>query len=212
MAPTDSPSEICALRDGTEVVIRPIGPADAELLKRGFEQLSPRSRYRRFFTAKPSLSAKEVRYLTEVDQVDHVALGAMRHQADGREEGLGIARYIRDAVDREVAEPALAVVDAVQGLGLGALLLDRLASAAIARGVRSFQCSVLAENESMKQLFQELSPGVTVTGTGFGLVELLVPLPPDIRQSPLHQLLSQAASEAIEVRLGPRHRALLDDG
>lgn len=79
-----------ALRDGTRVVIRPIRPEDKEALLRGFEQLSEHSRYRRFFTDKGRLSPAELRYLTEVDQVDHVALAAA---TEDESRGLGVARF-----------------------------------------------------------------------------------------------------------------------
>ena len=39
------------LKDGTNVVLRPIQPGDRDELKRGFEHLSSESRYRRFFAA-----------------------------------------------------------------------------------------------------------------------------------------------------------------
>lgn len=49
-------AERVTLRDGTEVVVRPIRADDKELLRRGFLRLSPESRYRRFFAAKHDLS------------------------------------------------------------------------------------------------------------------------------------------------------------
>jgi hypothetical protein len=43
------------LRDGCRVEVRPVSPADAELLLRGFERLSEKSRYRRFLCSIPEL-------------------------------------------------------------------------------------------------------------------------------------------------------------
>jgi hypothetical protein len=65
-------------------------PADKELLRTGFERLSGQSRYARFFTPRTALSDDELRYLTEVDQEDHVAIGAASER-DGEQSGLGVA-------------------------------------------------------------------------------------------------------------------------
>ena len=44
---------------------------------RGFERLSPESRYRRFLAPMPELSEAAVRYLTEIDHHDHEAMIAL---------------------------------------------------------------------------------------------------------------------------------------
>ena len=56
----------------------------------------------RFLSPKRSLSAAELRFLTEVDHHDHEAIGALS-PADGR--GVGIACYIRAPGD-PTADPA----------------------------------------------------------------------------------------------------------
>jgi hypothetical protein len=105
-----------ALRDGSLVLIRPVQPADTALLADGFTRLSARSRWMRFLSAKRELSLAELRYFTHIDHHDHEAIGAA-DWADGR--GVGLARYIRDAVDRRAADLAVTVIDAWQGRGLG---------------------------------------------------------------------------------------------
>jgi hypothetical protein len=65
------------LRDGTRVSVRPIRPSDAALLSAGLAHLSPESARRRFLAPKPRFTLAELRYLTEVDHVDHVALVAV---------------------------------------------------------------------------------------------------------------------------------------
>ena len=54
--------------------------SNTQLLLRGFERLSPESRYRRFLVALPELSAEKVRYLTEIDHHDHEAIIALDEQ------------------------------------------------------------------------------------------------------------------------------------
>jgi hypothetical protein len=47
---------------------------DRDLLLRGFNRLSPESRYRRFLVPIADLSESAIRYLTEVDHHDHEAM------------------------------------------------------------------------------------------------------------------------------------------
>jgi len=72
------------LRDGSEVLIRPIRGADAPALADGFARLSARTRHLRFLTGKRELTPKELRYLTEVDHHDHEALAAADNVAVAR--------------------------------------------------------------------------------------------------------------------------------
>jgi RimJ/RimL family protein N-acetyltransferase len=139
-------------RASAAVRIRPIRPDDAELLRDGFARLSPESRRLRFFVAKKALSAAEVRYLTEVDHHDHEALVAV-DRFSGR--GLAVARYIRDRVDHDAADVAVAVVDEWQGRGLGTALVTRLAARARCEGVHRFTATVLEHNHGARRLLSK---------------------------------------------------------
>src|SRR5215510_13319274 len=108
--------------------------------------MSPQSRYLRFFTPKACLTEDELRYLTEIDQERHFALGAST--VDERD-GLGVARFIRLDGEPGVAEAAIAVVDEMHGQGLGSLLFMRLVAAARERGVERVRCEVLGSNLAM---------------------------------------------------------------
>ena len=61
-------------RDGSGVLIRQARSAGAALLAGGFRRLSPRSRWMRFLGGKSTLTATELRYLTDVDHHHHEAL------------------------------------------------------------------------------------------------------------------------------------------
>jgi GNAT superfamily N-acetyltransferase len=133
---TPSTGEVVALgapivlRDGSRIRLRQGHSSDKQLLLRGFERLSPESRYRRFLAAMPELSEEKVRYLTEIDHHDHEAIIALDERTG---EGIGVARYIRDPERRDAAEVAVTVIDDWQGRGLGTLLLDRCSAPARAR-------------------------------------------------------------------------------
>ena len=142
------------LRDGSAVLIRPVQPADAPLVARGFARLSLKSRQQRFLTPKQELSPAELRYLTDIDHHDHEALGAVS-RADGR--GVGVARYVRRAEDPRTAEIAVTVVDDWQGRGLGAELLARLSDRARQEGICRFTALVAAENAAVRGLLRSAS-------------------------------------------------------
>ena len=164
--------EHAELRDGTRVLLRLLRPTDKELLRTGFEQLSPESRYARFFTPKTSLTEDELRYLTDIDHEDHVAIGAAVER-DGAEIGLGVARFIRFADRPEAAEAALVVADEAQRRGLGRLLLRRLIAAARERGIQRFRFEVLSSNPGMATLIAEIAPDRTVkTAAGEMSIEI----------------------------------------
>ena len=171
--------ERATLRDGSHVVLRLIAPEDKDTLRRGFDKLSPESRYARFLVPKSRLTDDELRYLCEVDQESHFALGAIREEGDGHGEpiGLGIARFIRlPGVEPPTAEAAIAVADEIHGQGLGRLLLLRLAAAAEERGIQRFRCEVLGSNASMKALIDQLAPEHS-TDVGGGIMSIDFPIP-----------------------------------
>jgi RimJ/RimL family protein N-acetyltransferase len=162
-----------ALRDGSKVLIRQVQPADGPLLADGFARLSDRSRRLRFLARKEQLSAAELRYFTDVDHHDHEALGAL-DQADGR--GVGVARYVRDAEDRQAAEIAVTVVDDWQGRGLGTELLARLSGRARSEGIHRFTALVADDNAAMAGLLRNMS--ASLVGRSPGTVEYEITLMP----------------------------------
>lgn len=196
------------LRDGTPVVIRLVTPEDRVLLARGFAKLSANSRYARFLVPKVSLSDDELAYLTEIDQQNHFALGAIHEAGDGHGEaiGAGIARFVRLPTEHAIAEAAIAVADDLQGRGLGKLLFLRLCAAASERGIERFRCELLATNTQMLSLLESVSGERTaLTDGGVTTIDLVLPdvTPTEPPTSPPprstgYNLLRAAAKNAIE--------------
>lgn len=143
------------LANGDLVVVRPVRASDKPGLSRGLTRLSPDSVHRRFFSPKSGFSGSELRYLTEVDGRDHVALVAVLAAEPGTIVASG--RWVRDPDDRAVAEMAIVVADGVQGQGLGTILGRALADAARDRGVTRFTAVMLADNEAALRLFRSIS-------------------------------------------------------
>jgi GNAT superfamily N-acetyltransferase len=150
------------LRDGSTVSIRPVRAGDATLLAEGFSRLSVTSRWLRFMMAKPTLTAAEVRYFTDVDQHEHVALGAI-DVVDGR--GVGVVRYVRDRAHRTTAEFALTVIDEWHRRGLGLELMKRLVERAERNSVDALIGLVAAENTAMIKLLRKLDADVELVSS-----------------------------------------------
>jgi RimJ/RimL family protein N-acetyltransferase len=183
------------LRDGREIVVRPIQPDDRAELAAGMRRLSPESRYRRFFTPTSELTESQLTYLTEVDHHDHEALVAVE---PGTEHGIGVARFIRSPEDSERAEVAVAVADSWQGQGVATALLDRLAERARAEGVRRFSAEILSDNRPMLELIEEVGP-ITTKQRDHGSVEVEVELPPEGIGAELRETLRAAARGLLRV-------------
>jgi RimJ/RimL family protein N-acetyltransferase len=143
------------LPDGRPYVLRPIAPEDKPLLRWGIANASAETLHRRFLGPKPRLSAAELRYLTEVDMVDHVALVAVLR--DRSDELLGVGRWVRDRARPDQAEVAVLIGDAVQGMGVGTILGLALADAARERGIARLTATMLAGNAPAQALFRRIS-------------------------------------------------------
>ena len=167
------------LSPGIDVLIRQIQPEDKGLLTQGFGQLSTQSRYQRFFSSIESLTERDLKYLTEIDHVNHEALIAIDPDSGDL---IAVARYVRlepeESTDIVAAEVAVIVIDEWQGKGLGSILLERLVERARAAGIEQFLALVLSSNDDARHLFENLLPGQSKTRTGDpGQVEIEIALP-----------------------------------
>jgi L-amino acid N-acyltransferase YncA len=125
-------------------------------LQAGFEELSETSRYYRFHSGMRRLPEGMLRYLTEVDGIDHVALVAFEVGASDATAGVGVARFVRDRAAPTTAELAVTVLDRAQGRGVGRRLLAELGEAARARGIHTFKMTVISGNQRARRLLASL--------------------------------------------------------
>jgi GNAT superfamily N-acetyltransferase len=174
-----------------------IRPDDKQLLHEGFLRLSPETRYLRFHGVKTDLTDAELRYLTEIDGVHHVAIGAI-----AADEGIGVARLIELPAEPGVAESAITVADGWQGRGLGRILFDRIMAAASERAIRCIRCHVLGSNQPMQELLRALGDTRTSIEQGVATIEVALPTISAPRESGLYELLRLAAKRVLSFR-GP---------
>ncbi|MEU6742984.1 bifunctional acetate--CoA ligase family protein/GNAT family N-acetyltransferase [Streptosporangium sandarakinum] len=136
------------LSDGGTAHVRPIHPADADLLRAFYSRLSAESIYFRFFGPRPRLSDREIAWFTNVDYTDRVALIATIGT-----EMVAVIRY--DRIDPAEAEVAFLVEDAHQGRGVASVLLEHLAATARERGISRFVADVLPANQKMMAVLKQ---------------------------------------------------------
>jgi RimJ/RimL family protein N-acetyltransferase len=163
------------LQSGATVLIRPIRADDKRMLSEGLERLSDLSVQRRFLSPKRKFTASELRYLTEVDGRDHVALVA-ETPADPVRRIVAVGRFVRLEEDPEAAEIAIVVADHLQGRGLGSLLGRRLADEARRLGIRRFTATMAAENKPAHRLMSKLTSRLEQRHAGAGVDELVLDL------------------------------------
>lgn len=137
------------LKDGAVVWIRPLLPADREGFRSVIEHFSAESLRRRFFSVGTPSDAM-IRYLTDIDYVDHFAWVAV--DAEEPHEGLASARYVRTEA-HDSAEVAFGTAEEHHGRGLATLLMGAIGVAALEAGVNTLIGHVLEDNNAMRAVF-----------------------------------------------------------
>jgi RimJ/RimL family protein N-acetyltransferase len=148
------------LKDAQSVYVRAIRPDDKETILAGMSQFSEASVYKRFHGPKQGFTEQELRFMTEIDYLYHVAL-VVALKENGQVIGGG--RYIcyDESLPPRRAEVAFAVVDSFQGLGVGSIVLKHLIIIAREVGVGKFEAEVLVENSAMMRVFEKSGPAMT---------------------------------------------------
>jgi len=157
--------------------LRPIHPNDKPALLAGFERLSDESRYQRFLAPMERLTSRQVRYLTEVDHVNHFAWAAGIRSVDGEEIGVGVARYVRHSDDRSAAEAAVVVADDFRQRGIGTLLVEALLEVAHDRDIAEITAFMFAENAAAVRIFERLGSAISPDSPGVLCARLRLPAP-----------------------------------
>src|SRR5215210_3161403 len=143
------------------------------MLTDGLRRLSDESVHRRFLTPKRNFSRTELRYLTEVDGRDHVALVA-EYPAEPVRRLIAVARFVRLADDPHAAEVAITVDDSWQQRGLGSMLSEQLAAEARRLDIRRFTATMAADNLPAHRLMAKLTDQLERHHAGHGVDELVL--------------------------------------
>lgn len=139
------------LRDGTRVLLRPIKPEDEPMwhdLLANCSQESIRFRFRYLF--KETTHEMATRFCF-IDYDREIAIVA-EIEDDQQRQLIGVGRLVADA-DHTNAEYAVLVIDAYQGVGLGALLTDYCLEICKVWGIGTVVAETAPENRRMLEIF-----------------------------------------------------------
>lgn len=139
------------LRDGTEILFRPIKPTDETLLAEMLYSLSPASVRTRYMTQNMRFPHREVQQITNIDYHSDMAIVGTVPSVSG-EHVVAIAQYFLDPKTKS-AEIAFVVLDEWQQKGMGTLLLHYLTQIAKQRNVKRLYAKVLPQNKAMLAVF-----------------------------------------------------------
>jgi GNAT superfamily N-acetyltransferase len=140
-------SEFARLRDRSSVALRPATARDEPALLSFLTGLCLEAQRLRFFTGAADMALAA--HLVAATGSDR--FGLLAHDEAGAL--VGHAVYIQ--IDDRRAEVAVEVADRMHGLGLGTILIERLAAAAEQRGVTRFVAEVLPDNRAMLDVFRD---------------------------------------------------------
>jgi acetyltransferase len=155
------PAELASswkLKDGQEVLIRPIRPEDEPKMVEFHSTLGERSVYQRYM--KPlNLSERTTHErllrICFIDYNREMALVAERRKADGSTEIIAVGRLSKLHGISEAGLAAL-VRDDFQGKGLGGELYRRLLAIARTEKLTKVHSNMMSENEEMKAICKRL--------------------------------------------------------
>lgn len=146
------------MKNGEDVLMRPIRPEDEPLLVRLHQALSERTVYLRYFQPLKLSQRTAHERLTRICFVDYdreMVLVAERKNQDGAAEIIAIGRLSK-LRGSNVAEMAVLVDDRYQGLGLGTELYRRLVAVAREEKLKTVVSTILNENREMRAICQKL--------------------------------------------------------
>ena len=135
------------LKDGEEIIFRPVKITDEPLLKEFFYSLSPQTMFRRFISTRRDMPHERLQEFVVVNYAEEVSIQAVI-LSDAKEEIVGIGRFYLDE-STHTAEVAFTVKDVFHNRGIGTELLAYLIYLAKKRGLIGFVAELLTENKPM---------------------------------------------------------------
>ncbi|MEI6044252.1 MAG: bifunctional acetate--CoA ligase family protein/GNAT family N-acetyltransferase [Chloroflexota bacterium] len=147
------------LRDGTDIMIRPIRPEDEPLMVKFHETLSERSVYYRWLhmmNLSQRVAHERLIRICFIDYDREMALVAIhKHPETGVQELIGVGRLTKLHGATE-GEFAVLIGDQFQRTGLGTELLSRLVEIGRAEKLQRIIGDILPENRGMQQVSKKL--------------------------------------------------------
>ncbi|MBU1275367.1 MAG: GNAT family N-acetyltransferase [Proteobacteria bacterium] len=157
-----------ALKDGSEVFIRPVKPTDERMVQEFFYSMTDREVYYRFLHATKAFPRKDMQKMVNIDYHRELSLVALAGEF-GSERMVGVARYVLGS-DGE-PEVDFAVATEMQGKGLGRALMGAVLDVARDRDYLAANAYVMPENMASLNILKSM--GYAVTGlVSQGVIEM----------------------------------------
>jgi len=150
------------LRDGTQVLLRPIRPEDEPIEAELIENLSEESKRFRFFYVIKDITHDMLVRFCNIDYDREMAIIAEYTDSSGKRRNVGVGRLIMDPWRRR-GEFAVVVADDFQGKGLGTKLVDMLIQIADEKGLETIYGIVMPENTRMIELCRKMGFDIRYT-------------------------------------------------
>ncbi|MGY6554735.1 MAG: GNAT family N-acetyltransferase [Wenzhouxiangella sp.] len=163
--------EAIAIGDGRQLLLRPIQPSDASILRQSFKNLSPHDVRMRFMHPLKELSPEYAQKLVEINPDRAFALVLVEAKAPGQALIGAVARTAVDEDGRE-AEFAIVLGEEIRGLGLGRYLMEKLIEWCRQRKLDAIYGFILEENTAMLGLAHTLGFALGDSDEGVVLARL----------------------------------------
>jgi len=160
------------LRDGTEVILRPLRPEDTTLYPEFLSEVSAEDLRLRFFAPMREVSPELIDRLVHYDPAKAMAFIAIE-RATGRM--LGVVR-LHDDEGGQSGEFAILLRSRLKGRGLGWQMMKHMLGNAKRKGLKTVRGQVLAENTTMLLMCEELGFHIADDPHDRGMKQVALPL------------------------------------
>ncbi len=169
----DELEQVVTLKDGSDVLLRPILPEDEPKHAEFISNVSVDDLYKRFFSDVGELNHEALANLTQIDYDREMAFVATT--MDGGEETIiAVARAVADPENID-AEFAVLVRSDLKGHGLGRILMTKIIEYCKDHGTRSISGMTMPNNRGMILLAQKLGFEIDIQMED-GVVDMLLRL------------------------------------
>lgn len=146
--------EQVTLKDGRQVLFRPILPEDEPGLQSFISRVTKEDLYYRYFSEINEFTHDDLANMTQIDYDREMAIVALYDNGDS-EEIIGVTRAISDA-DNIDAEFSILVRSDLKNIGLGRRLLEKMITYTRQHGLHRLNGITMPENRGMITLAEKL--------------------------------------------------------
>ncbi|OEF10537.1 bifunctional acetate--CoA ligase family protein/GNAT family N-acetyltransferase [Vibrio genomosp. F10] len=142
------------LKDGTEILLRPILPEDEPLHAEFIHKVSKDDLYKRFFTDVGEFNHEALANFTQIDYDREMAFVAVTYTA-GNPTIIGVSRALINHQNSD-AEFAILIRSDLKGIGLGKILMGKIIQYCKDKGTAQISGMTMPTNRGMLTLAQKL--------------------------------------------------------